>query len=153
MNNWLTWSLLSAIFAGATAILAKIGVTGVDSNFATAIRTTVILLFTWLIASCTRSVWSFATVSRRTWFFLAFSGLATGLSWLRYFRAWRVRSSWPSNRHEARHIAGLTLKKMPHKRSRNMESLPGLLSKWPLIRQLGEHADGTRLARNGARKM
>src|SRR6266404_7168445 len=87
MNNWLTWSLLSAVFAGATAVLAKIGVTGVDSNFATAIRTTVILLFTWLIASFTRSDRSFATVSRRTWFFLALSGLATGLSWLCYFRA------------------------------------------------------------------
>jgi bacterial/archaeal transporter family protein len=46
MNNWITWSLLSALFAGATAVLAKIGVTGVDSNFATAIRTTVILVFT-----------------------------------------------------------------------------------------------------------
>src|SRR5438132_9606928 len=51
MNNWLAWSLLSALFAGATAVLAKIGVTAIDSNFATAIRTTVILLFTWLIAS------------------------------------------------------------------------------------------------------
>jgi bacterial/archaeal transporter family protein len=87
MNNWLTWSLLSAVFAGATAVLAKIGVTGVDSNFATAIRTTVILLFTWLIASFTRSDWSFETISRRTWLFLALSGLATGLSWLCYFRA------------------------------------------------------------------
>ena len=53
MNNWLVWSLLSAIFAGATAVLAKIGVTGVDSNFATAIRTTVILIFTWMVASFT----------------------------------------------------------------------------------------------------
>jgi bacterial/archaeal transporter family protein len=87
VNSWLTWSLLSAVFAGATAVLAKIGVTGVDSNFATAIRTTVILLFTWLIASFTRSDWSFETISRRTWFFLALSGLATGLSWLCYFRA------------------------------------------------------------------
>jgi len=51
MNNWLAWSLLSAVFAGATAVLAKIGVTGVDSNFATAIRTTVVLFFIWMIAS------------------------------------------------------------------------------------------------------
>jgi transporter family protein len=87
MNNWLTWSLLSALFAGATAILAKIGVTGVDSNFATAIRTTVILLFTWAIASFNRSQWSFGNISSRTWFFLVLSGLATGLSWLCYFRA------------------------------------------------------------------
>ena len=87
MNNWLTWSLLSALFAGATAILAKIGVTGVDSNFATAIRTTVILLFTWAIASFSRSQWSCGNISPRTWLFLVLSGLATGLSWLCYFRA------------------------------------------------------------------
>src|SRR6202022_712263 len=87
MNNWLVWSLLSALFAGATAVLAKIGVTGVDSNFATAIRTTVILLFTWMIASFTRAHWSFGNVSFRTWLFLILSGLATGLSWLCYFRA------------------------------------------------------------------
>src|SRR2546421_2182441 len=87
MNNWLVWSLLSALFAGATAVLAKIGVTGIDSNFATAIRTTVILLFTWIIASFTRSHWSFGTISFRTGLFLGLSGLATGLSWLCYFRA------------------------------------------------------------------
>src|SRR3989454_10732729 len=87
MNNWLAWSLLSALFAGATAVLAKIGVTAIDSNFATAIRTTVILLFTWLIASFTRSHWSFGTISFRTWLFLGLSGVATGLSWLCYFRA------------------------------------------------------------------
>ena len=87
MNNWLTWSLLSALFAGATAILAKIGVASVDSNFATAIRTTVILLFTWTIASFSRSQWSFGNISSRTWLFLVLSGLATGLSWLCYFRA------------------------------------------------------------------
>ena len=87
MNNWLAWSLLSALFAGATAVLAKIGVTAIDSNFATAIRTTVILLFTWLIASLTRSHWSFGTISFRTWLLLGLSGVATGLSWLCYFRA------------------------------------------------------------------
>jgi transporter family protein len=87
MNNWLAWSLLSAVFAGATAVLAKIGVTGVDSNFATAIRTTVILVFIWMVASFTRSYWSFSTISFRTWLFLTLSGLATGLSWLCYFRA------------------------------------------------------------------
>ena len=87
MNNWLAWSLLSALFAGATAVLAKIGVTAIDSNFATAIRATVILLFTWLIASLTRSHWSFGTISFRTWLLLGLSGVATGLSWLCYFRA------------------------------------------------------------------
>jgi transporter family protein len=87
MKNWLTWSLLSAVFAGATAVLAKIGVSGVDSNFATAIRTTVILLFIWIIASFNRSAWSLTMISRRTWLFLVLSGIATGLSWLFYFRA------------------------------------------------------------------
>ena len=62
-------------------------VSGVDSNFATAIRTTVILLFTWAIASFSRSQWSFGNISPRTWLFLVLSGLATGLSWLCYFRA------------------------------------------------------------------
>ncbi len=87
MNNWLAWSLLSALFAGATAVLAKIGVTAIDSNFATAIRTTVILFFTWMIASFTRSTWSVGTISLKTWAFLGLSGVATGLSWLCYFRA------------------------------------------------------------------
>ena len=77
---------LSALFAGATAVLSKIGVTGVDSNFATAIRTTVILIFTWMVASFTRSYWSLGNISLRTWLFLGLSGLATGLSWLCYFR-------------------------------------------------------------------
>ena len=78
MDNWLAWSLLSALFAGVTAVLAKIGITGVDSNFATAIRTTVILIFTWMVASFTRSYWSFGTISLRTWLFLGLSGLSDG---------------------------------------------------------------------------
>lgn len=87
LNNWLTWSLLAAIFAGATAILAKVGVEGVNSNLATAIRTTVVLVFTWLLASTAISAGTFSSISRRTWIFLALSGLATGLSWVCYFRA------------------------------------------------------------------
>jgi transporter family protein len=87
LNNWLTWSLLSAVFAGATAILAKVGVEGVNSNLATAIRTTVILVFTWLLASTALSADSLASIPRRTWLFLVLSGLATGFSWVCYFRA------------------------------------------------------------------
>lgn len=87
MNHWLLWSLLSALFAGLTAVLAKIGVTGVDSNLATAIRTTVILVFAWSIAWFTAKPAALAALSGRTWLFLALSGLATGLSWLCYFRA------------------------------------------------------------------
>jgi len=85
--NWLAWSLLSAFFAGLTAILAKVGVEQVDSNLATAIRTTVVLLFTWTIALAVVPAGSLASLSRRTWIFLALSGVATGLSWLCYFRA------------------------------------------------------------------
>lgn len=86
MNSWLVWSLMSAAFAGATAILAKIGVKDVDSNLATAIRTVVIVVFAWSVAMYTNTQ-SLATIQRKTWMFLALSGLATGLSWLCYFRA------------------------------------------------------------------
>jgi transporter family protein len=85
--NWLGWALLSAVFAGLTAVLAKVGVAGVDSNLATAIRTTVILVFAWAIALVTARPAELATLSGRTWLFLTLSGLATGLSWLCYFRA------------------------------------------------------------------
>ncbi len=85
--NWLFWSLLSAAFAAATAILAKIGVTGVDSNLATAIRTSVILVFTWGIALSTSRAGALSRLTGHTWLFLTLSGLATGFSWLCYFRA------------------------------------------------------------------
>jgi len=85
--EWLLWAVLSAIFAGATAILAKVGVTEINSNLATAIRTTVILLFSWIIALVTTSGGEFWSIGKRTWVFLVLSGLATGLSWLCYFRA------------------------------------------------------------------
>jgi transporter family protein len=84
--DWLTWALLSALFAGLTAILAKVGVKDIDSNLATAIRTVVILVFAWGVA-LTRDVGSIRAVTPRSWFFLIASGLATGASWLCYFRA------------------------------------------------------------------
>lgn len=84
--TWLTWALLSALFAGITALFGKMGVQGIDSNFATAIRTTVILVFAWTIAFF-RSNQLVSEVSNRTWAFLVLSGLATGASWLCYFRA------------------------------------------------------------------
>jgi len=85
--NWLTWSLLSAFFAGLTAIFAKIGVTGVDSNLATAVRTAVVLVFAWGVALATQPASAVLGFSKRTWLFLVLSGLATGCSWLCYFRA------------------------------------------------------------------
>ena len=87
MNNWLLWSLLSALFAGVTAILAKVGVEGINSNLATAIRTSVVLLFALLIVAISRTPLSLSTISRRTWIFLILSGMATALSWICYFRA------------------------------------------------------------------
>ncbi|MCX6890169.1 MAG: EamA family transporter [Verrucomicrobia bacterium] len=85
--NWITWALLSAFFAGITAVLGKIGVAGVDSNLATAVRTTVVLVFTWGITLATSPVASLRELSNRTLLFLALSGVATGLSWMCYFRA------------------------------------------------------------------
>lgn len=85
--NWLTWALLSAVFAGLTAVLAKVGVAGINSHLATAIRTTVVLVFTWSIAFASVPMTDLAVITRRQWLFLALSGIATGLSWLCYFRA------------------------------------------------------------------
>ncbi len=85
--NWLLWSLLSALFAAATAILAKLGVTGIDSNLATAIRTVVVVLFAWIIVAGTYQRGEISKVTHNGWLFLVLSGIATGLSWLCYFRA------------------------------------------------------------------
>ena len=85
-TNWLHWALLSALFAGLTAVLAKAGVKGIDSNLATAIRTVVILVFAWSIA-LHRGFDTLNKATTRTWLFLILSGLATGASWLCYFRA------------------------------------------------------------------
>jgi transporter family protein len=88
--TWLVWSLLSAIFAAATALLAKLGVSNVDPNLATAIRTTVVVIFTWLIALSLGSHSGLLHIERRSWLFLMASGIATGLSWICYFRALAV---------------------------------------------------------------
>lgn len=85
--NWFGWAIVSAIFAGLTAILAKIGVEGVSSNLATAIRTAVILVFSWTLIWFTGEARGVSTLNRRTLLFLVLSGAATGLSWLCYFRA------------------------------------------------------------------
>jgi bacterial/archaeal transporter family protein len=84
--TWFFWALLSALFAGVTAILAKVGVQNVSSSLATAIRTVVIFIFAWSVALLTRHQ-PIASLGKRTWLFLILSGLATGLSWLCYFRA------------------------------------------------------------------
>jgi transporter family protein len=84
--NWFVWALLSAFFAGLTAVLAKVGVQQIDSNLATAIRTVVILIFAWAVALATKNQ-MLSSITNRTWIFLILSGIATGLSWLCYFRA------------------------------------------------------------------
>jgi bacterial/archaeal transporter family protein len=85
--GWFGWALLSAVFAGATAILAKVGVENVDSSLATAVRTTVILAITWTLFLVLSPARSLAQLTPRNWLFLGLSGVATGLSWLCYFRA------------------------------------------------------------------
>ncbi len=84
---WIIYALLSALFASLTAICAKIGVKDIDSNLATAIRTTVILLLTWGIVFFSGHFSQVKTVPRYTWLFLILSGISTGLSWLFYFKA------------------------------------------------------------------
>ena len=87
---WLLFAILSALFAAATAILAKIGIEGVDSNLATAIRTVVVLLMAWGMVFITHSQGGIESITSRSWLFLVLSGLATGASWLCYFYAIKV---------------------------------------------------------------
>lgn len=87
---WLLFALLSAVFAALTSILAKVGINGVNSNLGTAIRTTVVLLMAWGIVFLTHEQNGLGTISRRSWLFLILSGLATGISWLCYYRALQI---------------------------------------------------------------
>ena len=84
---WFVFAVLSAIFAAITSILAKIGIEGVNSNLATAIRTVVVVLMAWGIVALTNAQSGIAEISKRSWIFLTLSGLATGASWLCYFKA------------------------------------------------------------------
>ena len=85
--SWLTFALISAVAAALTAILAKIGVEGVPSTLATAIRTAVVMTFTWSLVFVFGQQQEIGAISRRSVIFLVLSGLATGVSWLAYFRA------------------------------------------------------------------
>ena len=110
--TWPILALLSAVFAALTAILGKVGVQGIDSNLAVAIRTTVVVVFAWGLVLPQRNGAAMQAIPARAWLFLVLSGLATGLSWLFYYRAlqlgpasrvapvdnyrWRSRSFWRS---------------------------------------------------------
>ncbi len=89
-QTWLFWALLSAAFAALTAIFAKIGITGIGSDFATFVRTLVVIAALAGILTATQGWQGPATIPARTWLFLVLSGLATGASWLCYFRALKL---------------------------------------------------------------
>ena len=84
---WFVFALLSAIFAALTSILAKVGIEGVNSNLATAIRTVVVVVMAWGMVFLTNAQNGIAEISKRSWLFLILSGLATGTSWLCYYKA------------------------------------------------------------------
>lgn len=84
---WKLYAVLSALFAALTAIFAKVGVRDIDSNLATAIRTSIILVLTWGIVVASGHIAEIKTIPKYTWIFLVLSGIATGLSWLFYFKA------------------------------------------------------------------
>ena len=84
---WAVYAVLSSVFAALTSILAKVGIDGVNSNLATAIRTLVVVVMSWGMVFLTNAQGGIAEISRKSWLFLILSGLATGASWLCYYRA------------------------------------------------------------------
>lgn len=87
---WLFFAVLSSVFAALTSILAKIGINGVNSNLATALRTAVVLIMAWGIVLITNAQSGIFEISRKSWLFLILSGLATGASWLCYYKALQI---------------------------------------------------------------
>lgn len=87
---WFILALLSAVFAALTSILAKVGIEGVNSNLATAIRTVVVVIMAWGMVFLTHAQTGITAISKRSWLFLILSGLATGASWLCYYKALQV---------------------------------------------------------------
>ncbi len=87
---WFLFAVLSALFAALTSILAKVGIEGVNSNLATAIRTAVVLAMSWGMVFLTKTQGGITEISKKSWVFLILSGLATGASWLCYYRALQV---------------------------------------------------------------
>ncbi len=87
---WFVYALGSAVFAALTSILAKIGIDGVNSNLATAVRTVVVVVMSWAMVFITNTQGGLTEISKRSWLFLILSGLATGASWLCYYRALQI---------------------------------------------------------------
>lgn len=87
---WFVFALLSAIFAALTSILAKVGIDGVNSNLATAIRTVVVVIMAWGIVFLTNTQGGITEIGKKSWIFLILSGLATGVSWLCYYKALQI---------------------------------------------------------------
>ncbi len=87
---WFVFALLSAVFAALTSILAKVGINGVNSTLATAIRTVVVVFMSWGMVFLTNTQGGIGDISRKSWLFLILSGLATGASWLCYYRALQI---------------------------------------------------------------
>ena len=87
---WFVFALLSAVFAALTSILAKVGIEGVNSNLATALRTLVVLAMAWMMVFVTNAQGGIGAISRKSWLFLILSGLATGASWLCYYKALQI---------------------------------------------------------------
>lgn len=87
---WFIMALLSAVFASLTSILAKVGIEGVNSNLATAIRTVVVVIMSWGMVFMTNTQGGISDISRKSWIFLILSGLATGASWLCYYKALQI---------------------------------------------------------------
>ena len=87
MEMWLLFAILSAVFAALTSILAKVGIDGVNSNLATAVRTVVVVIMAWGMVFLTHAQSGLTEISKKSWLFLILSGLATGASWLCYYKA------------------------------------------------------------------
>ncbi len=84
---WLVFAIMSAVFAALTSILAKVGIEGVDSNLATAVRTVVVVAMAWIMVFITNAQSGLLQIGRKSWIFLILSGIATGASWLCYYKA------------------------------------------------------------------
>lgn len=87
---WMVFAVLSALFAALTSILAKIGIDGVNSNLATAIRTVVVVIMAWVMVFITHAQGGILSIGKKSWIFLILSGLATGISWLCYYKALQI---------------------------------------------------------------